>query len=92
KKMFAMFDKSDIFLASCCHQFALVGCSMVQSGELAKYPLAVLKCLLAVYGENSTLFYDIGCAFNTSVRNSTLGPTMHTLNLCLMVGAFHGHA
>ncbi|KAI6004702.1 hypothetical protein EDD15DRAFT_2384720 [Pisolithus albus] len=92
KKMFAVFDESGIFLASCRHRFALVGCDMVQSGELAKYPLAVLERLLAVYGENGALFYDIGCAFDTTARNSTLGPTMRTLNLRLMVGAFHGHA
>ncbi|KAI6025149.1 hypothetical protein BKA83DRAFT_4463356 [Pisolithus microcarpus] len=52
KKMFAMFDESGIFLARC---------DMVQSGKLAKYPLAVLEHLLAVYGWNGAVFYDIGC-------------------------------
>ncbi|KAI6036166.1 hypothetical protein BKA83DRAFT_4040727, partial [Pisolithus microcarpus] len=58
----------------------------------AKYPLAVLEHLLAVYGQNGAVFYDIGCAFNTTARNGALGPTIHALNLRLMVGAFHGHA
>ncbi|KIK28751.1 hypothetical protein PISMIDRAFT_90228 [Pisolithus microcarpus 441] len=58
----------------------------------AKYPLAVLEHLLAVYGWNGAVFYDIGCAFNMIARNSALGPMIHALNLCLMVGAFHSHA
>ncbi|KAG6370016.1 hypothetical protein JVT61DRAFT_12534 [Boletus reticuloceps] len=65
---------------------------MVQSGELAKYPLAIIDRLLTVYGPDGGLAYDIGCAFATTLANSVLGPRARVLNLHLMVGAFHGHA
>lgn len=58
----------------------------------AKYPLAIINRLLAVYGSDGGLAYDIGCAFATTLANSTLGPRARALNLRLMVGAFHGHA
>ncbi|KAG9310199.1 hypothetical protein JVU11DRAFT_9839 [Chiua virens] len=92
RKMFKVFDESGIFIACCHHRFMLVACDMVQSGELAKYPLAVIDHLLTVYGSNGGLAYDIGCAFATTLANSVLGPQAHALNLSLMVGAFHGHA
>ena len=34
KKMFALFDKSGIFIATCRHRFFLLGCDMIRSGEL----------------------------------------------------------
>ncbi|KAJ8586406.1 hypothetical protein M405DRAFT_705386, partial [Rhizopogon salebrosus TDB-379] len=63
KKMFAVFDESGIFVASCRHRFVLLVCDMVRSGELAKYPLAILDRLMDVYGTNGACAYDIGCAF-----------------------------
>ncbi|KAG9313581.1 hypothetical protein JVU11DRAFT_5911 [Chiua virens] len=92
KRMFKVFDESGIFIACCRHRFMLVVCDIVQSGELAKYPLAVVDCLLTVYGSDGGLAYDIGCAFATTLTNSVLGPHAHALNLTLMVGTFHGHA
>jgi hypothetical protein len=44
------------------------------------------------YGQDTGCAYDIGCAFETTLRNSTLGPRALALNFRLMVGAFHGHA
>ena len=58
----------------------------------AKYPLAVIDCLLTVYGSDDGLGYDIGCAFATILANTILGPHAHNLNLSLMVGTFHEHA
>jgi len=34
KKMFALFDESGIFIATCRHQMVLSVCNMVKSGEL----------------------------------------------------------
>ena len=34
KRMFALFDESGIFIASCHHRFVLLACDMVKSGEL----------------------------------------------------------
>ncbi|KAG6370043.1 hypothetical protein JVT61DRAFT_12564 [Boletus reticuloceps] len=92
KRMFKVFDESGIFIACCRHRFVLTVCDMVQSGELAKYPLAIIDRLLTVYGPDGGLAYDIGCAFATTLANSVLGPRARALNLHLMVGAFHGHA
>ena len=51
-----------------------------------------MGCLLMLYGPNIGLTYDIGYAFETTLMNSLLAPHMRDLNLCLMVGSFHGHA
>ncbi|KAH7918190.1 hypothetical protein BV22DRAFT_1024983 [Leucogyrophana mollusca] len=92
KKVFQVYDKSGIFIAACCHRFVLLACDMIRSGELAKYPLAIVNKLLTVYGENGGCAYDIGCAFAKTLQNSSLGPRARLLNFLLMVGAFHGHA
>ncbi|KAG1758477.1 hypothetical protein EDD22DRAFT_783884, partial [Suillus occidentalis] len=92
KCMFAVFDESGIFIAACRHQFILLACDMVKSGELAKYPLAIIDHLLKVYSKNGGIAYDIGCAFSKTLGNSSLGPCTHELGLRMMVGAFHGHA
>ncbi|KAG1731985.1 uncharacterized protein EDB91DRAFT_1058319 [Suillus paluster] len=92
KKMFAVFDESGIFITACWHRFVLLACNMVRSGELAKYPLALLNHLMSVLGENGGCAYDIGCAFAKTLASSSLGPRALALNLRMMVGAFHGHA
>ncbi|KAL4077481.1 hypothetical protein J3A83DRAFT_4087564 [Scleroderma citrinum] len=96
KQMFLMFHESGIFIALCQHQFVLLACNMVKSGELyisfAKYPLAIISKLLSVYSQNGGCVYDISCAFSTTLQNSSLGPQVEDLKLCIMVGTFHGHA
>ncbi|KIK35337.1 hypothetical protein CY34DRAFT_26631 [Suillus luteus UH-Slu-Lm8-n1] len=79
-----MFDQSGIFIAACRHRFVLLACDMIRSGELAKYPLAIINKLLTVYGKTGACTYDIGCAFMKTLGNN--------LGFRLMVGAFHGHA
>ncbi|KAJ7852886.1 hypothetical protein B0H14DRAFT_3656102 [Mycena olivaceomarginata] len=44
-KMWGIFDETGIFLASVGMGFALVVADMVRSGELSKYPLAVVEAL-----------------------------------------------
>ncbi|KAG1739229.1 hypothetical protein EDD22DRAFT_982290 [Suillus occidentalis] len=92
KKMFSVFDESGIFIAACRHRFILLACDMIRSGELAKYPLALIDKLLNVYGKNGGCAYDIGCAFSKTLSNSSFGPRVHDLGFWLMVGSFHGHA
>jgi hypothetical protein len=48
--------------------------------------------LLLAYGSNGGCAYDIGCAFMKTAENSIIGPRIQNLNLCFMVGSFHGHA
>ncbi|KAG1722925.1 uncharacterized protein EDB91DRAFT_1063688 [Suillus paluster] len=92
KKMFAVFEESGVFVGACRHRFVLVVCDMIQSGELAKYALATVDHLMTVYGKNGACAYDIGCAFSKTLSTSSLGPCAQSLALCMMVGAFHGHA
>lgn len=47
---------------------------------------------MTIYGSNIGVAYDIGCAFDTTLRASSLGPRARELNLRFMVGSFHGHA
>ena len=58
----------------------------------AKYPLAMVAKAQEVLGANITIGYDIGCAFNATVRNSSLGPAARTLNTKFCVNAFHGYS
>ncbi|KAG6372115.1 hypothetical protein JVT61DRAFT_8829 [Boletus reticuloceps] len=92
KKTFSVFKESGIFIATCRHRFVLLACDMIKSGELAKYPLTIMSRLLSVYGPNGACAYDIGCAFASTINNSSLAAKVQELNLRFMVGAFHGHA
>ena len=58
----------------------------------SKYPLAIVAKMLDVFGQDLALGYDIGCRFETTIRNSPLGPTAIAKNHRCLVGAFHGHA
>ncbi|KAJ7176367.1 hypothetical protein C8R43DRAFT_872549 [Mycena crocata] len=91
-KMWGIFDETGIFLALCRHGFVLVLADMVRSGELAKYPLAVVEELLGAFGMNLGAGYDVGCHFGTTVANSELGEEAEEKNLRCLVGSFHGHA
>ncbi|KAH7903561.1 hypothetical protein BJ138DRAFT_1020425 [Hygrophoropsis aurantiaca] len=92
KRMFGVFDESVIFIAACRHRFVLLACDMIQSGELAKYGLVIVNHILNVCGKVGGCAYDIGCAFSKTLESSSLGSRAQQLNLCMMVGAFHGHA
>ncbi|KAG8913078.1 hypothetical protein FRC02_005649 [Tulasnella sp. 418] len=51
KGTFSCFDESGIFVALCRHGHLLYVADMVASGELAKYPLAVLSKIQEVFPE-----------------------------------------
>ncbi|KAJ7679874.1 hypothetical protein B0H14DRAFT_3681713 [Mycena olivaceomarginata] len=92
KKMFALFAIAGIFLSVCRHGHVLVMCDMIRSGELMKYPLAIVKKLLDEYGADICLGYDIMCAFFKTLSRSSLGANVTALRLHGVVPAFHGHA
>ncbi|KAJ7819079.1 hypothetical protein B0H14DRAFT_3089447 [Mycena olivaceomarginata] len=83
---------SKIQVSSCQHGFVLVITDMIKSGELAKYPLAVVKELLGAFGMKLGAGYDMGCHFQATVANSELGPEARDKGLKCLVGSFHGHA
>ncbi|KAJ3558554.1 hypothetical protein NP233_g11487 [Leucocoprinus birnbaumii] len=91
-RMWGVFDEMGIFLSLCRHGFGLVVADMAQSGELAKYPLAVVEALLNAFGPKLGGGYDIGCRFGKTLAESALGERAHELQYTSLVGAFHGHA
>ncbi|KAG6847569.1 hypothetical protein H0H93_007343 [Arthromyces matolae] len=91
-RMWGIFDETGVFLALCRHGFVLVIADMVQSGELAKYPLAVVEVLLEAFGVRIGGGYDIGCKFKTTLDQSPLGPLARKSHYKSLVGSFHGHA
>jgi hypothetical protein len=48
--------------------------------------------MLDVFGPNLALGYDIGCRFESTLKNSPLGEKASANNHQCLVGAFHGHA
>ncbi|KAF8344863.1 hypothetical protein F5887DRAFT_1061987 [Amanita rubescens] len=92
KRMFGLFEETGIFIAACRHRTVLYGCDMIKSGELAKYPLAIVNRLMNEVGNNIGCAYDIGCTFQKTVQNSSLGAQAKAAELSFMVGAFHGYA
>ncbi|KAJ6470477.1 hypothetical protein C8R45DRAFT_1055093 [Mycena sanguinolenta] len=91
-KMWGIFDETGIFLALCRHGFVLVIADMIRSGELAKYPLAVVEQLLDAFGMKLGAGYDVGCHFEATVANSELGEKAKEKKMKCLVGSFHGHA
>ncbi|KAJ7807675.1 hypothetical protein B0H14DRAFT_3483034 [Mycena olivaceomarginata] len=91
-KMWGIFNETGVFLALFCHGFVLVIADMIRSGELAKYPLAVVQELLDVFGMKLGAGYNIGCHFDATVRYSQLGDQARANKLKCLVGLFHRHA
>ncbi|KAL0564802.1 hypothetical protein V5O48_017232 [Marasmius crinis-equi] len=93
KRMYLFFAITGIFLAVCRHGHLLVMCDMRRSGELMKYPLAVVNELLDRYGEDLGVGYDIMCAFWVTLQHSNkLQGKVAALRMRGVVPAFHGHA
>ncbi|KAF7369452.1 hypothetical protein MVEN_00274600 [Mycena venus] len=92
KEMFALFVVLGIFLTVCRHGHVVVMCDMIRSGELMKYPLAMVKRLLDEYGADIGLGYDIMCAFFKTLLRSSLGARVTAMRMQGVVPAFHGHA
>ncbi|KAJ7020928.1 hypothetical protein C8F04DRAFT_973468, partial [Mycena alexandri] len=92
KKMFAFFAVAGIFLTVCRHGHVVIMCDMIRSGELMKYPLAMVEWILDQYGADIGLGYDIMCAFFKTLMRSSLGPRVTAMRMRGVVPAFHGHA
>ncbi|KAA1471648.1 hypothetical protein DENSPDRAFT_880660 [Dentipellis sp. KUC8613] len=92
KRMWAIYLETGIFLAACRHGLIWWICDMVESGELAKYPLAIVNQALEVFKIRLGIGYDIGCSFTQTVAHSTLGPKAKENKLRFVVPAFHGYA
>ncbi|KAI0085002.1 hypothetical protein BDY19DRAFT_987285 [Irpex rosettiformis] len=77
KRMWAIFDKAGVFMSTCHHGFILWIIDMIHSGELAKYPLAMISKIIETHSPGTLGSYDIGCSFETTMKNSFLGLLYH---------------
>ncbi|EKM48904.1 uncharacterized protein PHACADRAFT_107991 [Phanerochaete carnosa HHB-10118-sp] len=92
KKMWKMYEESGVFASACRHGFILWLCDMVRSGELAKYPLAIVAKALETMPDEWLAGYDIGCSAEITVKNSSLGPEYVKKHARMCVNAFHGYS
>ncbi|KAG6884740.1 hypothetical protein C0992_005852 [Termitomyces sp. T32_za158] len=92
KKMWGIFDESGIFASACRHGFILWIIDMVRSGELAKYPLAIIAKALNVLPPEFLIAYDIGCIFDGTIARSSLGSLFKERRCVCCVNAFHGYS
>ncbi|KXN81578.1 hypothetical protein AN958_04417 [Leucoagaricus sp. SymC.cos] len=63
---------------------------MVHSGELSKYPLAMVEVLLKIFGKDIRCDYDIGCKFGTTIQCTALAEKATKENFQTVVGLFYG--
>ncbi|PBK68454.1 hypothetical protein ARMSODRAFT_988697 [Armillaria solidipes] len=91
-RAWGIFNEMGIFVCLCRHGFVLLAADMVRSGELAKYPLAIVEQLLDLFGDNLGIGYDVSCKFSITVSQSPLGEHACEHRFCALVGLFHGHA
>ncbi|KIO07397.1 hypothetical protein M404DRAFT_23899 [Pisolithus tinctorius Marx 270] len=77
KQTWGVYDETGIFLAS---------------GELAKYPIAIVSRLMKVFGADLGGGYDIRCQFSTTLAKSVIGKDVEQNQHTCLVPAFHGHA
>ncbi|KAI0676297.1 hypothetical protein C8Q78DRAFT_960152, partial [Trametes maxima] len=92
KRSWDIFEETGIFASACRHGLILWLVDMVRSGELARYPLAIVAKVLDVLGERMIGGYDVGCSFLSTVQHSSLGPRFAELHSRLCVNSFHGYS
>ncbi|KAE9387174.1 hypothetical protein BT96DRAFT_1081007 [Gymnopus androsaceus JB14] len=92
KKIWNAFRESGYFATACHHGFILWVVDMIRSGELAKYPLAMVAKALKVFGPQWLFGYDIGCSFSSTIHNSSLGPEFKEKCCRTCMNAFHGYS
>ncbi|KAJ6525515.1 hypothetical protein DFH09DRAFT_1095569 [Mycena vulgaris] len=90
-RAYRLYDETGIFPALCRHGFVLKIVDMVKSGELAKYPLAIVHHLLDILG-TVAMGYDVGCKLDKMIKaHPALKDLAHEKAFRSLVGAFHGH-
>ncbi|KAI0058312.1 hypothetical protein BV25DRAFT_1902184 [Artomyces pyxidatus] len=92
KRVWAIYWETGIFVAACRHGMIWWICDMVESGELAKYPLAIVDKVLRTFGNRIGIGYNIGCSFTATLAKSSLSDRAKLQSLRFVVNAFHGYA
>ncbi|KAE9398022.1 hypothetical protein BT96DRAFT_995208 [Gymnopus androsaceus JB14] len=103
-KSAAKFRENGWFVLLCRHMMVLAVCDMVQSGKLARYPLALLHLFMAAEKEDRdrnnegrpkgslAVAYDIACKFSKTISQSLLKGLAQWSNYLPVVGTMHGYA
>ncbi|KAG9086850.1 hypothetical protein FS749_003328 [Ceratobasidium sp. UAMH 11750] len=92
-KTSSIFDETGVFLACCRHGLIAVIVDMIRSGELAKYPMAVVNKLITTHGDDIVIAYDIACSFfKTLMRSAKLARTFEISRARMIIPAFHAYA
>ncbi|KAF6754506.1 hypothetical protein DFP72DRAFT_1068533 [Ephemerocybe angulata] len=92
KRVMDMFDETGWFASGCRHGIILWVADMVRTGEQAKYPLSIINRALEVLGDKLLIGYDIGCAFEGTIKSTTLGKKFVDSGSRCCVNAYHGYA
>ncbi|KAI5984616.1 hypothetical protein EDD15DRAFT_2390391 [Pisolithus albus] len=79
KKSWGIFEETGIFACACHHGMVQWVADMIQSGELFKYPLAMIDKALSTLGDRLLIGYDIACKLSVTIGSSSLD-------------AFHGYS
>ncbi|KAE9387272.1 hypothetical protein BT96DRAFT_777444, partial [Gymnopus androsaceus JB14] len=98
------FQENGWFMLLCQHMMVLVVCNMVQSGELTRYPLALLHLFMSIEKEHQehtkegkpkgllAIAYDIACKFSKMVSRSPLKNLAQWSGYLPVIGTMHGYA
>ncbi|KAG1723302.1 uncharacterized protein EDB91DRAFT_1240109 [Suillus paluster] len=91
KKSWGIFKETGIFASACCHGLVLWIADMVRSGELFKYPLAIVGKALETLGSHLLVGYDVGCKLAITIASSSLAQKFDDAEYCMCVDAFYGY-
>ncbi|KAI0371846.1 hypothetical protein BV20DRAFT_1051440 [Pilatotrama ljubarskyi] len=90
KRMWGIFDETGIFACCCRHGLILWFVDMVRSGELAEYPIAIIKKILMLMPERVLIGYNIGCTFDETISRSSIGLEFKMSGSRFCVNMFYG--
>ncbi|KAE9390804.1 hypothetical protein BT96DRAFT_832922 [Gymnopus androsaceus JB14] len=102
-KSAAKFRENGWFVLLCRHMMVLAVCNMVQSGELSRYPLALLHLFMSAEKEERectgegrskgslAIAYNITCNFSKTLPRSPLKSLAQWSNYLPVVGTMHGY-
>ncbi|KAG2113283.1 hypothetical protein BD769DRAFT_1673822 [Suillus cothurnatus] len=88
-----IYETTGIFASACHHGFIIKFGEMVRSGELVKYPHAIMNTMIDAYGKDIGMGYDVGCTFSGIVHKSPLlNQKAEEARMQFCVNSFHGYA
>ncbi|KAG2360342.1 hypothetical protein BDR07DRAFT_1452022 [Suillus spraguei] len=91
KKSWGIFEETGVFTSACRHGLILWIADMIRSGELFKYPLAIVSRALETLGPRLLIGYDVGCKLAIMIASSALAQKFVDAEYRMCVDAFHGY-